>query len=178
MDARTRTRSLIPVHRRYHHRRPSAQYIITPRTCNCRHPTMKRCTAKIDHRPHAGWRVPGRSRQPARLLRLAVAFPTGKNSAVYGESSIQGRSGTMTLASTSHSAKGGDIGTTARPASGWCDLNHTRIIKRCTSWICSSFWWLVVAHERSVLFVRRDRAGNEIIVASNFRCRATTTAQR
>ncbi len=78
---------LDPVHRRYHSATNDLGMPLptTPRILCCRSPTMKWCTAKIDSRPHAG-RCLAEVRQPARLLRLAIAFAfPGEKAAVYGQ---------------------------------------------------------------------------------------------
>ncbi len=131
---------------------------------------MKWCTAKsiLD-------RMPGDARQKFANLRAyygwLFAFP-GKKLLFMGNEFAQGREWNHDVSLDWHLLEGGDnwhhgVQRLVR------DLNHTYRHHKALHELDFDpygFEWLVVDdHERSVfVFVRRDRAGNEIIVASNF----------
>ena len=130
---------------------------------------MKWCTVKIHSRPHAGRRV-AKVCQPARLLRLDVRLPR-KNCCLWATSS-PGREWNHDTSLDWHLLEGADnwhhVQRLVR------DLNPTYRHHKALHELDFDpygFEWLVVDdHERSVfVFVRRDKAGNEIIVASNLR---------
>ncbi len=120
-------------------------------------------------------RMPGDAWQKFANLRAYYgwmwAFP-GKKLLFMGNEFAQGREWNHDASLDWHLLEGGDNWHHGVQRLVRDSTSPTATIKQCMNWIFDpyGFEWLVVDDkERSVLiFVRRDKEGNEIIVASNF----------